>query len=42
MALLLPKCIPDMVIPIEHNIDMSFGPISLNPESFMSLVCLES
>ena len=33
---------PNMVLLIGHNIDMSMGPISLSPESFISLACLES
>ena len=42
MALIWPKHGPNMVLLIGNNIDMSLGPISLNPESFISLVCLES
>ena len=42
MALIWPKHGPNMVILIEHNIDMSLVPISLSPESFITLVCLES
>ena len=42
MALIWPKHGPNMVILLGHNIDMSLGPISLSPESFISLVCLES
>ena len=42
MALIWPKHGPNMVLLIEHNIDMSLGPISLNPESFSSLVCIQS
>ena len=41
MALIWPKHGPNMVLLIEYNIDMSLGPISLSPESFISLVCLE-
>ena len=42
MALIWPKHGPNIVLLIEHNIDMSLGPISLDPESFMSLERLES
>jgi len=41
MALIWPKHGPNMVHLIEHNIDMSLGPISLITESFISLICLE-
>ena len=42
MALKWPKHGPNMVLLIEHNIDKSLGPISLIPESFISLVYIES
>ena len=42
MALIWSKHGPNMVLLIGHIIDMSIGPISLSPESFISLVCLES
>ena len=42
MALIGPKEGPNIVLPIKHNLNMSPGPISLSPESFISLVCLES
>ena len=40
MVLICPKHGPNMVFLTEYNIDMSLGPISLSPESFMSLVSL--
>ena len=42
MAQLWPNNGSNMVLLIGHNIDMCLGPISRNPESFISLVCLES
>ena len=42
MALIWPKHGPNMVLLIKYNIDMSLGPIILNPENFSSLVYLES
>ena len=42
MALIWSKHGPNMVLLMGHNIGMSIGPISLSPESFISLVCLES
>ena len=42
MALIWSKHEPNMVLLIGHNIGMSIGPISLGPESFISLVCLEN
>ena len=42
MALIWPKYGPYIVPLIEHNIDMSLVPISLSPESFITLVCLDS
>ena len=42
MDLIWPKHGPNMVLLIKHNIDMSLGPICLSPESFISLVSLES
>ena len=42
MAPLWPKHGPNMVLLTSHNLDMSLGPISLSPESIISLVCLES
>ena len=42
MAQIWRKHGPNMVLLIEQNIDMSLGPIGLSPESFISLVCLES
>ena len=42
MVLVWPKYGPNMVPLIEHNIDMSLSQISLSPESFISLVYLES
>ena len=42
MALIWPKHGPNMVPLIGNNIDMSLDPISLNPDSFITLVWLES
>ena len=42
MALLWSKHGPYMVLLFGHNIDMSLGLISFSPESFISLLCLES
>ena len=42
MAQIWPKHGLNMVLSIGYNIDKSLGPISLIPESFISLVYIES